>query len=185
MLRSLTVFLVVATLSGCLTVQFGEPYDKVIDDELNSFQKSTAEFLKSMQQNSGNAKSSYGSDESKKYYASSSASLSNMMLRASLLSDRECPSQRVAKIATPALTPSVERLDRAEAGLGISSSNNEGTFAGMNCSTVAIWSLQETHKNLEADHREYGRLSAGVAQLNGLSIDQSVRVALTTVRANK
>src|SRR5262245_40431773 len=85
-------------LSGCTGVTIGEPYDKAIDDGLNDFQKSSAAFTKSMEINAGTAKGSYHSDEAKEYYSASAATLSNLQLRADMLSDRTCPTQKVLQV---------------------------------------------------------------------------------------
>ncbi len=168
-------------LAGCTTI--GEPYDKAIDDELNAFQKSAAEFIKTMQMNAGTPKGAYESDGARKYYAGAAASLSNLQLRADVLSSRTCPTSKALQlIASTGVDTGEAAIAKAEGQVGGGADSAALDVSG-NCIAVIIRGVRMAQDNLEADHREAGRLTPTVALLDSQEIDAAVRVALTALRA--
>ncbi|RWA63871.1 hypothetical protein [Mesorhizobium sp.] len=172
-------------LSACTSFVIGEPYDKAIDEELNVFQKSTAEFIKSMQMNAGTAKGSYQSDEARKYYASAAASLSNLQLRADVLSSRTCPTSKALQLlASAGVDTSQAAIANAEKRVG-GVADSEALDVSGNCIAIVVRGLRMAESDLEADHREASKLTPTVALLDSQEIDAAVRVALTALRAKK
>jgi hypothetical protein len=179
-IRAVPALALAALLVGCTAVQFGERYDKSIDDDLNAFQKTTAEFLKTMTQEAATAKGAYGSDVAKKYYATATATLSNLELRAQLLSGRECPVNQLAgAIEQSALT----EIAAAEAKAGVTPVD-AATPSG-NCIKILITNVEVAERGLEADHREQGHLTPIANQLAGIEIDHAVSIALAALRSKK
>ena len=178
----------VLLLQGCTTVKLGEPYDSQIEDGLNSYEKSAVEFIKSSEQNYNNSKGAYDSEVSKKYYASADATLANLQIRADILSTRECPVARVAQLAALLGTSGIDAdLAQAEkrAGVPVDQVGPTNVDASGNCVSIVIRGVRLAQANLEADHREKGKISPTVALLDREEIDAAVRVALTTVQAKK
>lgn len=179
--RSIFSGLVVCViLSGCTMLQPGEPYDKSIDDDLNAFQTSTAEFLKTMSQEVATAKSAYGSDVAKKYYATSAATLSNLELRAQLLSGRECP---VNKLTGAIAQSALAEIAAAQAKAGVPEVSSERPSG--NCMQILVQNVKVAEQGLEADHREQGHLTPIAIQLGGHEIDHAVSIALVALRSKK
>lgn len=169
-------------LAGCTSFTIGEPYDKAIDDELNAFQKSAAEFIKTMQMNAGTPKGAYDSDGARKYYAAAAASLSNLQLRADVLSSRTCPTSKALQlIASIGLDTGEAAIARAEGQVG--GADPSALDVSGNCIAVVIRGVRMAQDDLEGDHREAGRLTPTVALLDSQEIDAAVRVALTALRA--
>lgn len=179
-LRATLLALAVVLPAGCTAVQIGEPYDQVVDSELNAYQKAATQFIVSSQQSP--TAGQFSSDQSKAFYAGAAATLSNLQIRADLLSNRQCPTTRVAQIAG-ALGASTTESAIATAESGLGGPLEEALDVSGNCVAITVRGVVMAHANLEADHREIGRLSPGVAQLNLLAIDSAVRVALRAVRA--
>ncbi|TRC92045.1 hypothetical protein FJV76_24225 [Mesorhizobium sp. WSM4303] len=170
-------------LAGCTSFAIGEPYDKAIDDELNAFQKSAAEFIKTMQVNAGTPKGSYESDGAKKYYAAAAASLSNLQLRADVLSSRTCPIAKALQlIASTGFDTGEIALAKAEGQVGGVADKSPPNVSG-NCISITIRNIRIREDELEADHKDAGRLTPTVALIDGQEIDAAVRVALTALRA--
>ena len=171
---ALTLFILA---SACTTIQIGEPYDKVIDDDLNGYQKQVVEFIKTMEQNAGNNEGRYASPTAKKFYASSSATLANLQLRADVLSGRTCPIARVEALVTAAgfAVPATTAPESAE---------DIYDTAG-NCVSIVLRGVRLAHADLEEDHKELGRLTPAVALLNRQAIEAAIRVALLAVHSKK
>lgn len=171
-------------LSGCTAITIGEPYDQAIDDGLNGFQKDTAEFIKSMEINAGSAEGSYHSAESRQYYAASAATLSNLELRAELLSSRSCPTEKVlALLRGIGLDVADTTIGQAEAKVGGEDSDSRPLDVSGNCITIMIRGVQMAEDDLEGDHREAGKLTPTVALLNSEAINAAVRITLTALRS--
>lgn len=184
MRRILAAAAVSLVLSGCTAITIGEPYDKAIDDGLNGFQKASAEFIKSMEINAGTAAGSYNSNEARKYYAASAATLSNLELRAELLSSRTCPTEKVLELlGSIGLDATDTTIGQAEAQLGGEASDSQPLDVSGNCITIMVRGVQMAEDDLEGDHREANRLTPRVALLNSEAINASVRVTLTALRS--
>lgn len=176
----------VLTLAGCASFRIGEPYDPAMDDALNGFQKSSAAFIKSMQLNAGTTAGSYRSDGAKKYYAEATATLSNLELRAAMLSSRTCPVAQIANLTTAIGLPGVTgQLAKADAAVGATSASPQATGVSGNCMQIMVRNVVLAETNLEADHREADKLTPTVALLDSQEIDAAVRVALTALRSKK
>ena len=172
MIRTTLILFVALTLSACSAFQIGERYDKSIDDDLNAFQTKTTAFIASMVQGAGTPAGGYAAPEAKSYYADAAASLSNIMLRASLLSNRVCPiGGRIAAVSTP-IAP--EPATTAGA--------SSVTVSG-NCVVVTLRAVQSAFETLQINHRERGHISAFDASISTRAIDNSVFIALSGLRA--
>lgn len=183
MRRILAAAAVTLILSGCTAITIGEPYDQAIDDGLNEFQKSSAEFIKSMEINAGTASGSFNSTEAKAYYAASAASLSNLELRAELLSSRTCPTEKVLKfLGSIGVEASDTTMGNAEVRIGGETDTQPFDVSG-NCIAIMVRGVQMAEDDLEGDHREANRLTPRVALLNSEAITAAVRVTLNALRS--
>ncbi|MBB2701457.1 UNVERIFIED_ORG: hypothetical protein GGI66_006177 [Rhizobium esperanzae] len=178
---SFTAGLICLALTGCGSFTIGVPHDQEIDNQLNDFQKSTAAFIKSMQMSAGSAKGGYHSEEAKTYYANAAASLSNIQMRADMLSSRPCFPAGVPKNGEGS---SVAGVTDAERRLGAAATEPTLGVQG-NCLSIMIRQLRQAEGQLEEDHKSSGRISQEVAEIDGKEIDASVRQALIGLRSKK
>jgi hypothetical protein len=169
-------------LSGCTAFGASVPYPQSIDDELNAYQKSVTSFVTTMELDAGTPQGSYDSEKAKAFYAESAATLSNLALRTSLLTNKSCPLTGLAK----RVSAENGKITQAEARAGISEDGAAPAFdASANCMSIMIRDLQNSVADLQADHKSLGKLTPHVAGLDLAEIDGAIRVALEGIRSKK
>lgn len=174
MIRAALILVVALALSACSVFQIGERYDKSIDDDLNTFQTETVSFITSMRINAGLSAGAYTSDTAKAFYPKATARLANMMLRASLLSSRQCPISRTAPL------PPIVSDAEAAAIIGAPITEDE---VGGNCVVVMLDAVQAAFVRVEARHKSQGQIGETAAKLGTTAINNSVLIALGGIRS--
>lgn len=173
-IRAALILIVALWLGGCSSFQLGERYDKSIDEDLNTFQTETVSFVTSMRLNAGTPAGAYTSDAAKAFYPKATAALSNIKLRAALLTTRSCPVNAIANSIT---------LPAGSAPAGLSGAAQAKNMVTGNCAEVTLLSLQKELADLEAGHRDHQQIGAIRAQFVIDGITRSVAVALSGLRA--
>lgn len=182
----IAVLVLAGLLAGCSSFRLGEPYDKSIEDDLNTFQKSAIAFITTMQLNAASAKGAYDSDAAKTYYATETALLTNLQTRADLLSDRPCPIGKVGALVAGLPGPSSDKaIHDAElkAGLVAAAATGPALDTSGNCISIVVRGVRLAEMDLQLDHMEKGKISSTVAELGIEEINAAVRVALQAIRS--
>jgi hypothetical protein len=179
--------LVCLLVAGCsISLPFVDPYNAEIETELNTYHKETVEFLKAATQ--GKAQANFASDAAKTFYATETARLANLVIRAQAIARRD----RCTGTHFDALTAKVKELSTGD---GTSAEIEGKPFAGSfgadvsltdgSCAVVALKVVQANQNRLEAMHKRSVNLSAYQAGLASDLITDSVRIALKIETANK
>jgi hypothetical protein len=180
----LLVCLLVASCS--ISLPYVDPYSAEIETELNTYHKETVEFLKAATQ--GKAQANFASDAAKTFYATETARLANLVIRAQAIARRD----RCAGTHLAALTAKVKELSTSGGETtGVEGKPFAGSFGadvsleGGSCAVVALKVVQANQNKLEAMHKRSVNLSTYQAALSSDLITDSVRIALKIETANK
>lgn len=174
MLRAIVVLLVVLVVSGCSSFQLGERYDKSLDDDLSAFQIEAVTFVASMRLNSGTPAGAFTSDAARAFYPKASGTLSNIVVKAGLLSSRQCPINGIANsIGLPTIKIGGETI----------AADTPKTVVTGNCAVVTLLALQNVLADLEASHRDHQKIGPVRGQLAIDDINKAVATTLSGLRA--
>lgn len=181
--RLIAGYVAVGLLAGCTVARIGEPYDAQLEAGLNSYYKSTVEFVKQAQLDSANSKGRYGSSESNTYYAAAAGMLADLKLRAEIVGGpRQCPTARIIGAVESQVQ---QQLGEAASVIGDDAGAVEPLDTTGNCTTLVIRNVLMAHADLEADHKELRVITPAVGTINMLAIEAAVRVALQAVTSHK
>lgn len=186
----------IVLLSGCLTVQFVEDYDPVLDEGLSVYQGEIASFIAEMGAKADLPEGAYEHADVQAFYARTGARLQGFVDRAEAVDeDGTC---KPAEVGTAGLEDAVSQTadlirssglpfgDVEEAATTVAQfANGTEEISGGNCTVVILKVLRANHNILRTLHETNGTLPKIVGAIAGPTLDQSVRIALKNEVAKK
>lgn len=186
----------IVLLGGCLTVQFVEDYDPVLDEGLSVYQGEVASFIAEMGAKADVPEGAYGHADVQAFYARTGARLQGFVDRAEAVDeDGTCKPAEVGAVGLEEAVSQTADLIRSS-GLPFGDVEEAATtvaqFAtgarevtGGNCTVVILKVVRANHDILRRLHELNGTLPKIVGDIAGPTLDQSVRIALKNEVAKK
>jgi len=181
----LVAWLAALLLCACTSLQLVDPYDPEIAAGLDDYDRSMSAFLTAQGQEPTSAATLYGSEDSRRFYRESEATLSNVILHAEAASNQAtCAPQIANRLGLPQLIANVAGATELEAAAS-SDPRFSVRLEDGSCTVVALKVVRANHYILEAMHKKHGRLSRGAATLAHGLIEDSIRIALRIEAAKR
>jgi hypothetical protein len=177
--RALLIVVVAAALQAC-GFRFLESYDASIESGVSDYHQSTIDYLSRIIQNPSAPENDYTSPASQTYYASSTAQLSDLVVKADTDAGPKCLPDQL-NVLEGYVQKTVANATKNAATSGIA----DVELSAGTCTAVAMRVMQADHKRMQAMHQRRKLLGTFNAQLWSDLVDDSTRVALVIVKATK
>ena len=184
-IKRIAVCLLGLVLVSCGPIRLLPEYDPEIEKGLNKYHVETLQFMAEMERTGAPATGTYNGQPISKYYQDTSASLTNLVVRAEAQGGRT-PCSKLGNASDTVLSFIAETsviddaIDAIDPNTQISVNQNES-----DCSSIVLRAVLANQRELEGFHRSEGSLRGPGAQIFRELISDGVRVALITENAKK
>lgn len=132
-------FVFVVAFLGCSSIQLIAPFDQKIDDGITNLQKSTAEFLTSIERQGGSTPADY--QKHAKFYDDTKVTLSGLIVRAKAISQNGLTAQELDN-----LSKQYQELEIQDQKYGVKSAEIPQLESAFNRTFTALLTLETAKK---------------------------------------